>query len=198
MYPSVQATWRSLTTDIEGEVPYMYLDTKGLVTIGIGNLIDPVSLAERLPFQFKTNNRLGVAAGTPATQAQIAAEWDHIKNNPNRIRLMTLGHLLCAPETNLELSPAGLTAVFGDKTASNEAILARTFPEYITWPADAQLGLMSMAWALGPGFPATWPKFKAACLAQDFDVAAAQCVIPGTGGIAKRNRLNVALFEIGR
>ena len=41
--------FNSLTDKLEGHLPYMYLDTEGLVTIGRGNLIDPVaSAADRL------------------------------------------------------------------------------------------------------------------------------------------------------
>jgi GH24 family phage-related lysozyme (muramidase) len=57
MHASAQAAWQTFITGHEGNVAHMYLDTKGLVTIGIGNLIDPISLALTLPFQFKATNR---------------------------------------------------------------------------------------------------------------------------------------------
>ena len=50
MYDDVRAAFLSFTTRLEGRVPYMYLDIKGLVTIGVGNLIDPVDLALQVTF----------------------------------------------------------------------------------------------------------------------------------------------------
>ena len=51
-----------------------------------------------------------------------------------------------------------------------------------------------MAWALGPAFTRTWIRFTAACGREDFDAAAADCTIRGTGGIARRNTADVRLF----
>lgn len=41
MYPSVTSFFRVFNEPLEGVVAYMYLDIKGLVTVGVGNLIDP-------------------------------------------------------------------------------------------------------------------------------------------------------------
>lgn len=63
---------------LEGVVKYMYLDIKGLVTIGVGNLIDPINAALNLPFRYK--NKPGVTnAGQSASRADIEAEWKLIK-----------------------------------------------------------------------------------------------------------------------
>lgn len=64
MHASARSAWQGFITKHEGNIGHMYLDTKGLVTIGIGNLIDPLSLATPLPFQFKIANRAGAPAGT--------------------------------------------------------------------------------------------------------------------------------------
>ena len=70
MHPAILAAWQTFNTPIEGMVPFMYLDTKGLVTIGMGNLIDPISVAVTLPF--KKRGKTGPAnAGKPATRAEI-------------------------------------------------------------------------------------------------------------------------------
>src|SRR5580704_10251571 len=100
MWPSVQAYFHAFTTQFEGCVPHMYLDIKGLVTVGVGNLVDPVEAAQALPFQFK--NQPGIAApGSAATADQIAAEWTALKNNPS---LASRGFTACEPVTQLELS----------------------------------------------------------------------------------------------
>src|ERR1700755_2922712 len=105
MHASAQASWQAFITAHEGNVAHMYLDTKGLVTIGIGNLIDPISLALTLPFQFKVNNRAGVVGGQPATVKEIETEWLSLKNSPNRLVLTRNGASGSARVTDLELSP---------------------------------------------------------------------------------------------
>ena len=50
MHPSVKSVFPSFSTKLEGRVPWMYCDVLGLVTIGIGNLIDPEEAALHLPF----------------------------------------------------------------------------------------------------------------------------------------------------
>ena len=85
MHASARTAWQGFITKHEGNIGYMYLDTKGLVTIGIGNLIDPLSLALPLPFQFKIGNRAGAPAGRLATPKEIEAEWRSLKNHANRL-----------------------------------------------------------------------------------------------------------------
>ena len=50
VHPSVLADWGAWTAQFEGRVAWPYLDVKGLVTVGLGCLIDPVSAALPLPF----------------------------------------------------------------------------------------------------------------------------------------------------
>ena len=45
MRASVKNQFRTFNAPLEGVVKYMYLDIKGLVTIGVGNLIDPINAA---------------------------------------------------------------------------------------------------------------------------------------------------------
>jgi GH24 family phage-related lysozyme (muramidase) len=190
MQNGAAAAWYAFTKGYEGEIPFMYLDTRGLVTVGIGNLIDPVASARGLPFQFKARNTLSQKPGQRATHAEIEAEWNRLKNNPQRAALMQHGHKLCASQTNLELSSANLTALFQSKTNSNETYLRGVYPSFARWPADAQLAVMSMAWALGPAFHKKWPRFHAACMKGDFDDTARNCTIRNS----RRNTAHGILF----
>ncbi|MGO9893202.1 MAG: hypothetical protein ACLPX8_03180, partial [Bryobacteraceae bacterium] len=85
------------------------------------------------------------------------------------------------------------------RLAANESFLKRQqwFQDFDTWPADAQLGLLSMAWAMGPGGPGQFPHFSSACKSLDFNAAAAECKMneAGNPGLIPRNQANFTLFS---
>lgn len=193
MHAEAQAAWQAFITKDEGNVEYMYLDTKMLVTIGIGNLIYPVSLALSLPFQWKANNPGGVPPGRAATRKEIENEWLNLKNHPNSALLARQGHTTCARLTALELSATNRQILFDRVTQAHEVRLTKYFPDFAKWPADAQLGLMAMAWGLGKDFPPHWPKFTAACKKEDFEMAAAQSQI--SNWRPERNARSLKLFS---
>jgi hypothetical protein len=179
-------------------IPWMYPDVKNLVSTGLGNLIDPVSLAIGLPWVHLD--------GTPATREDIVAEWIRVKNLPPDVRGRTaaqLGHLYAKPHTRLRLTPLGIEQLVRSKLHMNEQIIRGTFHEWEEWPADAQLATHSMAWACGPGIfspkagRAHWPKLTAALHARDFRTAAEECFMPEEkhiGGLRPRNIANRILY----
>lgn len=174
MHPLARSTWFRFIAEDEGNVAFMYLDTKLLVTVGIGNLIDPISRTSGLPFRFKANNRRKMPAGSVATRADIEAEWKSVKHHPDRVNIARRGHTLLAGQTDLELSESTRQQLFAQTTESFEATLKRYFPDFDRWPADAQLALMAMGWGLGPGFAFKFPKFAAACKSKNFSDAATE------------------------
>jgi hypothetical protein len=195
MFPAVQSTFPAFSAKFEGRVPFMYLDVLGLVTVGVGNLVDPVALAQALPFRFK--NKPGITApGSGATPNQIAAEWQTLKNDTS---LATRGFTACEPITQLELTDDAIDSLILGRLSNNEGFLKRQqwFQDFDSWPADAQLGLLSMAWAMGPGGPGAFPNFRAACQKLDFNTAAAECKMneAGNPGLVPRNQANFTLFS---
>ena len=188
MQSSVQQNFLQFTKPLEGTVNYMYLDIKGLVTVGIGNLIDPVSSASALPFVHNTDN-------SPASQSEIQAEWTKVKNNA---ALAQQGYKAAAPPfTTLHLTDAAISQLVTNQLNAVQTTLKQTFTAFENWPADAQLGVLSMAWALGAGFASTWPLFKSACLSQNWSAAAQNCQIStaGNAGVGPRNTADVLLFN---
>jgi GH24 family phage-related lysozyme (muramidase) len=187
MYDVVRSLFPSFSKQFEGRVSWMYLDVKGLVTIGVGNLIDPLSAAIELPFIHR-------ADGSPATRDEIGAEWTALKNNT---KLAHEGYLACKQVTSLGLTDDAIDDLVRRRLEQNEGFLKKTFADWDTWPADAQLGVLSMAWAMGAGFPAQYPSFSAGCKKGDWNVAAAQCHIrdDDNPGVRPRNDANVTLFN---
>lgn len=190
MHDSVSAIFPEFSRRFEGYVHFMYLDIKGLVTTGIGNLIDTEASVRGLPFTDK-------ASGARATPEQIAAEWRKIKHMPE---LAQKGHKACEPITQLRLKDDAIAALVRRRLAGNEVLIKKTFKDWEQWSADAQLAVLSVAWAVGAGFAPKWPKFTAACRAGDWAAAAEHCKLKEAGnpGVIPRNQANVLLLGNAR
>jgi hypothetical protein len=174
MHQSVIDAWHRFSEPLEGRVPHMYLDVKKLVTCGVGNLIDPISAAMPLPWKRDSDGQL-------ATPDQIRAAWVALKNRPD-LAERHVSHARAL--TGLHLDDADIDALVARKLSDNQAhITKHHFPFFPDFPADAQLGIMSMAWAVGADFPKKFPKFSRSVLAGDWAGARLECDIDvGTKG----------------
>lgn len=183
MKHSVRSAFVDFTAPMEGVVGWLYADVKGLVTIAIGNLVDPIELALTLPLVRKD--------GTRATQDEIRSEWTRVKGDP---RCASLGHRYAERVTSLRLTAAGIEQVVLSKLDSVESQLLKRFPEFGRWPADAQLATFSMAWACGAGF--VFPKLHKCLVAMDFEGASRECKMneKGNPGLKPRNAANALLY----
>lgn len=185
--------WHRFSEPLEGRIHHMYLDVLGLVTCGVGLLIDPIALALPLPWKHPD--------GRPATQAEIRDAWNRLKARQD-LASQRASHAL--EVTGLVLSDADIDALVAKKLSDDaEYIKSHHFPAFEEFPADAQLAIMSMAWALGAGFPAKFPLFTEAVLGGDWARAQANATIreEGNPGVIARNRANRICFanaEIAR
>lgn len=164
LYPSVVAVIPTVFAKWEGKaLPYMYTDSKGYVTTGTGNLIDPVGAALALPW------RHGVG-GPLASSAEVQAAFDAVKSAYPGVQSTGSQSL-----SDLRLDPADLDALMLKTIAANQAVLVKEFPNFPRIPADGQLVLHSISWAWGPGFPSVWgdegAAFKNAIASKDFTTA---------------------------
>lgn len=184
MRPDTLDRFVTLSSRLEGVIPWLYLDCRGLVTTGIGCLVDPVGLALDVPFQ---------AGDRPATREEIADVWHRVKASTP---LAHLGARAASKLTALHLPPAGVRQLLERRLQLNEAYLVKHhFPALLAWPENVQLAIALIAWALGAGFPASWPSFTSAVLAEDWSMAAKHANIStkNNAGIAPRN---VAIREL--
>ncbi len=162
------------------------MDVKGLVTIGYGNLVEPFSAV--LPLAFTHPD------GSPATQSEVGAAWLTVKSQQSAAKLGG-GHF--ARFTTIRATADSINKLCQAKLAEMESELKKFYPDFESSPAKVQLGILSMAWAMGPAFPATWPKFSAAVHAGNWSDAAANCRMSETGQNASfhaRNLANLTLF----
>lgn len=170
------------TAPLEGDhLTWPYPDVKNLITVGDGNLIDPVSVALTLPWKNPD--------GSPVPRDQVIAQWTHLKS----LNLGQAGAWSAAVKnaTSMRLSNADIDALIVRQLVANDAVLARIFKDWENFCADAQLALHSLSWAMGPG-EHTWQVFgnlNHAILAGDW-FAAEQCIdlsTKGNAGVGKRN-----------
>lgn len=179
----------------EGGVNFLYQDLLGLVSIGVGILVDPIERADYLPLIHPDGRR--------ATIPEIRAEWTVVKNLPgkNGKSAALLGHRYVEPFIKLRLTEEGLRQTLQWKLDQQMSYLAKRFPEFAYWPSDAQLATLSMSWACGPAF--RFPKLEAALKAMDFRIAAIECRIRtepapdqphGNPGVVPRNKANKQLY----
>lgn len=147
----------------EGTVPYMYLDSVGLVTIGIGFMLPNVYAASTLPF-VNTD-------GSPSTQEEIAADFNRVKSLPQN-KLPTAYHSFSSPL----LPDAEIVKLTASKINSFEVSLRRMYPDYGIYPDAVKIALIDMIYNLGAAkLQAQYPKFNAAVRAHDWQLAASQC-----------------------
>ena len=185
MRTSVSDIFPSFSETFEGRLYFMYLDITRLVTTGIGNLIDPLTREViNLPWFPKTDT------DRSASEDEIRTEWEFVKTDPDG--LSQHGGAAFRGVTNLRLSKEAVDDLVTRKATGMETFLKnrQEFSAFDDWPADAQLGLLSMAWAMGPAF--RFPNFQAACASQDFRRAADECHMDDTAnpGLRPRNAAN--------
>ncbi len=185
--PVVDLVFPNFTASLEGRLKLMYLDDLGIVTTAQGNNITPVDLALQLPWKHGEN-------GPRATQSEIIEGWN-IVNSHRELAGIGGGNVAFEALTDLRLSDADVDDLMRKKFRENDDALRAIFPNWDQWPSEGQLGAHSMTWAMGAGKWAMFPKFRAAVARLDFDTAAAECHMQGTG-IEKRNAIDKTLFEM--
>src|SRR4051812_3271940 len=196
MRTSVRRAWLQFNEDLEGRVPFMYCDVKGLVSAGVGNLIDATTHPLTKPDAQERADSLAMARrfnwihrppegdGLPASGAEVDAAWDAVKA---RMDLAPQGPQAYEDLTSLAITGDQIDRFVFVKLEEMEATLRRQadFAHFDTWPAGAQMALLSMSWGMGPAFG--FPRFRAHARAGDFEGCARECRFnPEQGTIIER------------
>jgi GH24 family phage-related lysozyme (muramidase) len=152
--------------EFEGCVPWMYRDTVGKVTVGVGLMLPDSKSAEALPFI------LGTRAATPE---EIAAEYA-------RIDAMAMGRASAfyKTPTSLVLTQQTIDAKLSSVLAGFEADLRSQFPHYDALPDGIKMALLDMIYNLGPaGLFKGFPHLVAAIQTGAWQQAAEHCIRRG-------------------
>ena len=178
IWPSVIDIFPTFTKPLEGCVLWPYQDILGLVTIGYGCLIEPEALAAAIPDW----------VGSPSP-AEVARQWNLVNAFPKAMHFARYENAC-----TLRLTQEGVDHLLESRMQTFSGTLQHYFPAWDRFPADAQLGILAMAWACGAGFPATFTNFSRFANQRDWKNAARCATIKEAGnpGIHPRN-LQVAL-----
>lgn len=179
--PEVWASFPAWIEQYEGRKSWMYRDTHpaGLVSSGVGNLLDPIALAMPLPWLRPDN--------TAATQNEIRADWTRVKALPRAM----LAERYRTPAA-LHLAETTITQLVHQTMAIHLRAVAKTFPDIASYPAPVQTAILGMAWLAGPYNFFKRPAFVAAARARDWKAAANTCKLKNA--TATRDDAHRALF----
>jgi len=165
----------------EGSIPWMYLDSRGNVTVGCGQLLSNPADACALPFQ-------SAAGSGAATETDVTADF-------RRVKAMTPDQEagFYHADTSPILSVTEMAWMLRTIVSSNDASLQEAFAGWRTFPDSAKVALLDMEYNIGEGeLLRGYPKMDAAIKAQDWRTAAAQCKRIGIS--AARNNWTKQMF----
>jgi GH24 family phage-related lysozyme (muramidase) len=189
MRDAVRASWLDFTEPLEGGVPWLYADIRGLITIAYGNLVDPLSSALMLPLMHP--------GGVRASLSEITTAWLSVKGDA---LAASRGHLYAKSLTSLRLTREGMSDLALAKLETNDAILRGRIDGWEELPACAQMAIHSLSWACGAMF--NFPKLLSAIAARDYDAASVHIRMNETtpegtfnAGLVARNRANAILVR---
>jgi GH24 family phage-related lysozyme (muramidase) len=166
----------------EGTVPYMYLDTVGLVTVGVGQMIPDEDEAETYPFVHSN--------GVAATGPQIRAEYLRV-HKMGKAQLPGKYHT----KNSLILTDDYIRSLVLKRVKEFDGDLRGHYKNYDSYPNEAKLALLDMIYNLGPDrLFGQYKQFAKSVNAQNWGAAAKQCHRRGPS--PKRNAWAAHQFEL--
>jgi GH24 family phage-related lysozyme (muramidase) len=167
----------------EGRTSHMYRDTRGYVTVGIGNMLRTAEAAMSLPF-------VDAATGRAATPEQVAEAFATVARMPHG-QDYRAGFF--APATSLRL-PVATVRQLATERLDREFLpaLRRQFAGFDSYPASAQQALVDMVYNLGAGGLSRFRNLHEACESGDWARAAAEC--SRSSSRPERNEWTRAMF----
>lgn len=172
LFQSVVDAFPKVTAPLEGCILWPYQDVFGLVTVGYGCLCNTEDELAKIEW-----------VGNPS-RAQVAAELAKLRAYPKARHWKQY-----EPATSLRMTQAAADALLDARAGDFASYMQQHyFSDLEDWPADAQLALLLMAWACGPGFPGIFKNFTGFAKVRDWQNAAKCATIKvGTPGHSDYN-----------
>lgn len=177
MRATVAEVFFPYTIEHEGMLAYPYADSRNLITVGPGVLVDDgtpnMMLAQPWRIRGAGWSNKNPVGGVRASADHVRATYNALKNHPYQGKHPAAG-MAYEGLSNLTLDAAALKAIYDWKLGEATGYLDKTFPEWTSWPADAQLASLTMIWAMGDPLAVAKPfrAWASALRSQDFAKAA--------------------------
>ena len=166
----------------EGSISWLYLDTRGYVTVGVGNMLPNAERAALLPFVYRDTQ-------TRALRQDIISAFEVVKSSQSGMLAYKYREM-----TDIRLPEVEIEALLNQRIEEFEIGLESEFSGYFSYPYEAQTGLLDMAFNLGlSGLIRKFPSFCKAVRNQDWQAAADECKRIGISD--ERNEETKELFE---
>lgn len=153
----------------EASVPYLYRDSEGYPTVGVGHLVANVESAAKIPFRYGYPWQ----PGRPATQDEIKRGYEFLppQSNPPRT------HERYNPTENnvvpLYLSEQDQATLLKQDIREHAERVTQKFELFDTLPKAARQALLDMQFNMGGRFTEKrWPKLFNAVQKRDWETAA--------------------------
>lgn len=162
---SERQTLREKLTEYEGNVPHMYLDTNGNVTVGVGHLLSTAAATQKLPFiDDKTKKK--------ATPEEIKTDFETVSKlprNPDKPNVASF----YKKHTKLVLTQPEIDALTESHIDNFHSELKQKYVHFSFYPKEVRLALFDMLFNLGmTKLREQYIKFNMAIYAKDWQKAA--------------------------
>src|SRR5215831_3171945 len=155
-----QSLWK--IKEFEGCIPWMYRDSAGKITVGVGLMLPDAEAAAALPFQ------VGAVA---VSKDAIRAEYERVKGLPEG-----RAAIFYRKSSSPVLAESTIEAKLREVLEDFEEKLREGLKGYDGYPVGVKLALLDMAYNLGPsGLLNGYPKLVAAVEEGRWSDAAADC-----------------------
>ena len=153
-------TLRKKLAEYEGSIPHMYLDSKGLVTVGTGHLITTIIEAKKLPF-YKENN-------TKATAEEIELDFNGVKKQPGN-RLASYYKRF----TKFHLTSEDIDKLTNKHIDTFYKEIKTIYTGFDLFPSEVKLALLDIIFNVGmTDLKNRWPSLNKAIAVKDWATAA--------------------------
>lgn len=152
--------------DFEGRIPWMYQDSEGYVTVGVGCMLPGAPQACALPFEKKD---------LPASLEEITTEFARVSSMQKGLRPV-------AYKGDVTLPDAAIDAELLRRLTVVDRALPAIFRGYAQYPDSWKLALLDMGFNIGVhGLASKFPRFTFAVNSGNGQAAEAECVRPQVG-----------------
>src|SRR5262249_6198496 len=133
--------------DFENAIPFMYLDTGGNVTVGVGNKLDTADDAKKLGFVTRADpTAKPPVAERKATDDEKKADFDNVKKQTAN-RVWTYYKQF----TKLDLPDSEITSLLDARVKEFKTLLTASFPDFDSYPEEVCAAVFDMGFNLGVG-----------------------------------------------